>query len=201
MEQIKTAIDAAAINVLNDQLHSMDEKHESRFNRIEDKIDKIVEMAATVATVQEKTQQNTIDINMVRDNVREDINRLDDDVRELSGKIDKSVTDSHNAITKIKYTVDKYINIGIGIVLACGVMFGVLEWVGQSYLNTLKDDFASIKASTAVSTASIKEVHNDIDALKLKVDKNTNDLGTKIDKGDLELHGKIDKMKVEKGNK
>jgi ABC-type transporter Mla subunit MlaD len=159
------------MELVSQQLDRFDQRYSAHLDKIETKIDRVVELAASISVLQEKTGNHSNELADIKatikslssstdDSFRRMHSRVDDGIKvmaqtderfdskleELQRQLDQEDTILKDGIREVHSELKKYIHIGIGMWIAASFLMAFIQWLGMNYINNIKDDFNHQKA-------------------------------------------------------
>ena len=153
------------------QLDKIDDKNKMHLDKIEAKLDKLVEMTSSVATLQERSAQQNAEINDLRGAADRNKQAIDQGLVEIARKVDtevkalKLITEhTTEKMHDVDNSAKKYIHIGTGLGIAAGMFLSVIQFFGYEYAKSVKDDYTQVKARVELISNELREIERKNDS-------------------------------------
>lgn len=152
---------AEALNTLNSRIEKTESDFIGHLQKVEDRLDQIVDLTKTVAVLQQQSIQQTDQISEVRTQFRENAakfensitrihSRLDDIVNNQRDKLelhDKELEIKINSVKTFAENTEKelktWLNRGWGVWAVFGLVFVAVQTVGFRWLDSMEKDKAA----------------------------------------------------------
>lgn len=148
----------ANLIVLSSKLESLEERFNHHSQKIELKIDQLVEAITSVLVLQEREAQNAQAILNLKTEFKE--LKLEEQrvARELDDKIKKCIEESIHAeldlakkvealntrLLDVDYEQKKWLNRAMGGFLVAGVLMGIIQFMGYGYIEKISAEYSQL---------------------------------------------------------
>lgn len=154
------------------QLDRFDKRYTSHLEKIESKLDRIVELTTSVATLQEKTVTHQNELTELKSAIKLLSSNTDDSFRRMHSRVDEAIkimaeTDARfddkledlekschserkvvdHKVHEVHAELKKYIHIGIGMWIAASLLVTFIQWLGMSYIDNIRNESSGQKAA------------------------------------------------------
>lgn len=147
------------------QIDRIDKKYTTSLDKIDLKIDRLVDVNQTVATLQERSVRQTEELHDLRTIVRANKDVTDeaskrihmriDDLQKDMSKYDGRIEDKINSVNS---EMKKYIHVGVGLWIAASIFITALQWIGFEYVKAFREDFNGMKTSITTLGNSVRDL-------------------------------------------
>jgi uncharacterized phage infection (PIP) family protein YhgE len=145
------------------KIDSIEQRFESHVTKIEQRLDQIVNLMQTVASLQEKESRNSENIKDLKNDLKETVDKFDRTVNRIHERLDRYDQDNNreqdqvaqqinikfntlsDKISAVDSKVDKWMNRGIGIWIGVSALVMVLQTIGALFISSMRDEYQLAK--------------------------------------------------------